>query len=194
MFAVMVMAVGAIPDDGVTLSQPVDLADVVKAWLIPLRTFTFAIGEGSEPPDIVVSSTLAGVRSNVAESVPLIFNRTGISSDTLLPCTARVTTPAYVPGVRPVIFAVIFKTCGPSAVDPVLGPIFSHRDNGDTVAVNERFACPVLETATNAVVPVLLSMMTELGLTFRAGLLLTVRVTRSVCDGIPFDLTITFPS
>jgi len=152
------------------------------------------VGEGSDPPVIAVSSTTFGEMSSVLALVPLVVSRTGMSSVKLLPCTARVTTPVYVPDVSPAILPVILNACVPFAVEPDVGVTFNHGDKVDAVAVNERFASPVLEIATNTLVPELSSMTTELGLAFRAGLLLTVRTTGRFCEGIALDLTVISPT
>ena len=133
--------------------------------------FTIAVGEGSDPPAIAVSSTTVGEMSSVPALVPLVVSRTGMSSVALLPGTARVTIPVYVPAVSPADIPVILKACVPFAVEPEFGVTVSHGDKADAVAVNERFACPVLETSTKTLVPELSFMTTELGLAFRAGLL-----------------------
>lgn len=80
------------------------------------------------------------------------------------------------------------------AVEPILGVTFSHGVIADAVAENKRFACPVLETSTNTVVPEASFMTTELGLAFRAGLLVTVKVTGRFLEGIPLDLTVIAPT
>lgn len=93
LFAVIVRTVGAKPDDGVTLSQPEDMADVVKAGLVSLNMFILAVGEGSGEPAIAVSLTIFGEISSVPLPEPIVVSCTGMSSVVLLPCMDRVMVP-----------------------------------------------------------------------------------------------------
>ncbi len=141
----MILA-GALPEKGVTLSQPLDEALAVKLWLPPVELIAI-VCDGFVPPARAVNCTESGKKSSspVAEGL-VLFSTTGIRRVTPLPWTVRIAAPVYVPALKPWGLAVIVRPADPLGVEPEAGVTVSHE--AEVAAVKERFTSPVLVTLT----------------------------------------------